>query len=161
MTVAFGVLATVSASWKYAAFVLPLVALAVGMSLQNGPASSISTACVEPKEVGAASGISNMARYVGAAVMTAIVASIYATVTANKVAAGAPEAQALAAGVSRSAVAMGIWCALGIALALLIGRFRTGRRTTSLEYAAAAASTTHTVHTGGTSSSPAISGNRA
>lgn len=163
MTVAFAVLATVSASWKYAAFVLPLVALAVGMSLQNGPASSLSTACVEPAEVGAASGISNMARYVGAAVMTAIVASIYATVSANKAAAGASQAEALAAGVSRSAIAMGIWCALGIALALLVGRFRTGRPT-SVAYAAAAASTAHTLPTSAAHDPPenaAISGNRA
>lgn len=144
MTVAFVVLATVQASWKYAAFVLPLVALAVGMSLQNGPASSISTACVTPDEVGAASGISNMARYVGAAVMTAIVASIYATVSADRVAGGDSQADALAAAVSRSSVAMGIWCALGVALALLIGRFRP-LKTGSLEYAAAAASTSHTL----------------
>ena len=32
-------------SWKYAAFLLPLIAIAVGMGLSNGPASSAATAC--------------------------------------------------------------------------------------------------------------------
>lgn len=54
MTAAFAVLAFTTASWTYAAFVLPLVALAVGMSLQNGPASSAATACVPAQQVGAA-----------------------------------------------------------------------------------------------------------
>jgi hypothetical protein len=143
--VGFAVLAFVQDSWKYSAFVLPLIALAAGMSLQNGPSSSISTASVEPKDVGAASGISNMARYVGAAVMTAIVASIYATVSANRTGAGEPLEVALAAAVSRTAIAMGIWCALGIGLALLAGRHRPGRPG-RMEYAAAAASTSHTLH---------------
>lgn len=145
MTAGFVVLAFVQDSWKYSAFVLPLIAVAAGMSLQNGPSSSISTASVEPKDVGAASGISNMARYVGAAVMTAIVASIYATVSANRTAAGDPQDVALAAAVSRTAIAMGIWCALGIGLALLAGRHRPAMPG-GLEYAAAAASTSHTLH---------------
>ena len=144
MTVAFGVLTRVSDSWAYGTFVLPLIALAVGMSLQNGPASSISTASVEQNEVGAASGISNMARYIGAAVMTAIVASIYTTVTANRITAGDSENVALADAVSRSALAMGVWCALGIAAAALIGRFRP-LKPTGLDYVTAAAGTSHTL----------------
>ena len=68
----FAVLAFVEASWTYAAFVGPLLVLAVGLGLANGPASSGSTAAVSADEVGAASGISNMARYVGAAVAVAI-----------------------------------------------------------------------------------------
>ena len=71
----------VDASWAYATFLLPLVAIAVGMGLSNGPASSAATACVPAEQVGAASGVSNMARYVGAAVATALAASIYGTVT--------------------------------------------------------------------------------
>jgi hypothetical protein len=114
------------------------------MSLQNGPASSISTACVAPREVGSASGISNMARYVGAAVMTAIVASIYATVSADRVAAGDAQDVALSAAVARTAMAMGIWCLLGVALALLVGRHRA-RRPQAVDFAAAAASTSHTL----------------
>ena len=57
--------------------------LAVGMGFANGPASSVSTAAVPDSQVGAASGISNMARYVGAAVATALAASIYGAVIAN------------------------------------------------------------------------------
>ena len=37
--VGFGVLAFVGASWAYAAFVLPLIAVAVGLGFANGPAS--------------------------------------------------------------------------------------------------------------------------
>ncbi|GGI47482.1 MFS transporter [Agromyces flavus] len=144
MTVSFIALAFVQASWTYALFVLPLIGVAAGMSLQNGPCSSLSTACVEPGEVGAASGISNMARYVGAAVMTAIVASVYSGVTARRVDAGESDAEALAEAFSWSSIAMGIWCALGIALALLVARHVT-RRPTEFEAAAAAASTSHTL----------------
>ena len=50
---------------------------AVGRAgLANGPASSGSTAAVSADQVGQASGISNMARYVGAAVAVAAVAMI-------------------------------------------------------------------------------------
>jgi Na+/melibiose symporter-like transporter len=144
MTVSFAALAFVTENWTYALFVLPLIGVAAGMSLQNGPCSSISTACVDPAEVGAASGISNMARYVGAAVMTAIVASVYGGVSSRQVAAGASDAAALADAFSWSSIAMGIWCALGIALAFLVARHVT-RRPGEFEYAAAAASTSHTL----------------
>ena len=63
--VGFAVLAFVDASWAYVAFVVPLIVLAVGLGMANGPASSGSTAAVSADEVGQASGISNMARYVG------------------------------------------------------------------------------------------------
>ena len=144
MTASFALLSAVDASWGYALFVVPLVGVAVGMSLQNGPASSISTSSVSPNQVGAASGISNMARYIGAAVMTAIVASIYSSAGTSRVSAGEPEADALASGLAFSALAMGIWCALGIALAFLMGRHRIAKPT-ALDYAAAAASTSHTI----------------
>ncbi|MCW2789389.1 MAG: transporter, partial [Aeromicrobium sp.] len=55
---------------------LPLVAIAVGMGMSNGPASSAATASVPERQVGGASGVSNMARYVGAAVATALAATI-------------------------------------------------------------------------------------
>ena len=85
-----------------------------------------------------------MARYVGAAVMTAIVASVYGGVSSRRVAAGASDAAALADAFSWSSIAMGIWCALGIALALLVARHVT-RKPGEFEYAAAAASTSHTL----------------
>ena len=72
----FAALAFVEASWAYAAFVLPLVVLAVGLGIANGPASSGSTAAVPPTRSAQASGISNMARYVGAAVAVAAIATI-------------------------------------------------------------------------------------
>lgn len=144
MTASFGFLTAVDATWQYGVFVLPLVGIAVGMSLQNGPASSISTSSVSPNQVGAASGISNMARYIGAAVMTAIVASIYSSASTGRIVAGEPAADALASALSFSALAMGVWCALGIALAFLMGRRRIAAPT-PFDYAAAAASTAHTL----------------
>ena len=78
----------VDGSWRYGAFVLPLIAVAVGMGLSNGPATSASTASVSAAQVGAASGVSNMARYVGAAVATALAATIYGNVIASKTADG-------------------------------------------------------------------------
>jgi MFS family permease len=79
----FAAIGFVQPSWRYLAFLLPLTAIAVGMGMSNGPASSAATASVSAEQVGAASGVSNMARYVGAAVATALAATIYATVTAN------------------------------------------------------------------------------
>ena len=119
--VAFGALAFVNASWTYAVFVLPLAAIAAGLGLANGPASSASTAAVSPDDVGQASGISNMARYIGAAVAVAIVATIFNAVTNNHQAAGV------------------------LLVRLLAGHRLIGRR--AIDRAAAAASTAHTIPT--------------
>jgi hypothetical protein len=54
---------------------LPLNAITVGMGMSDGPASSAATASVSADQVGAAFGVSNMARYVGAAVATALAAT--------------------------------------------------------------------------------------
>ena len=85
----FAWIGLVDGSWEYGAFVLPLVAVAVGMGLSNGPSTSASTSCVPAHQVGSASGVSNMARYVGAAVFTAIAATVYSSVIADKTDAGA------------------------------------------------------------------------
>ncbi|MET0844107.1 MAG: MFS transporter, partial [Mycetocola sp.] len=69
--VGFAVIGFTQSTWTYLIFVLPLIAVAVGMGLSNGPASSAATAAVPAHQVGEASGVSNMARYVGAAVATA------------------------------------------------------------------------------------------
>jgi EmrB/QacA subfamily drug resistance transporter len=142
--VAFGALAFVNASWTYAVFVIPLAAIAAGLGLANGPASSASTAAVSPDEVGQASGISNMARYIGGSLAVAAAASISNAVTNNRLAEGASQADALATGLSRASLVLAIACAGGIALALLMGRLR---QTTprAVDRAAAAAVTTHTI----------------
>jgi EmrB/QacA subfamily drug resistance transporter len=143
-TVAFIALGFVHASWNYGAFVIPLVVLAIGLGLANGPSSSVATASVTEEQLGAASGISNMGRYVGAAVLTAVTAAIFNSVRARHQAAGATAAHALATGFGRSAIGLAFFCAFGIALALLVGRFRpSGSRTA--QYAAAAAGTSHTL----------------
>ena len=142
--VGFAALAFVEASWTYLAFVAPLVALAVGLGVANGPASSGSTASVSPDQVGQASGISNMARYVGAAVAVAAVAMVNNAVVNNHLDAGESDSAALAAGLSRSALMMAIWAGLGVLLIALLARHRPARPR-ALDRAAAAAATTHTI----------------
>jgi EmrB/QacA subfamily drug resistance transporter len=143
LTGGFVLLAAVRPSWSYWAFLPALIAIAVGIGLSNGPSSSIATAAVTPDQVGAASGISNMARYVGGAVMTAVVAGIYASVSASKVAVGGAPAEALAAALSRSSIALAVFSLAGVALGLLVAR--RPDRPRAINYAAAAAATAHTV----------------
>jgi EmrB/QacA subfamily drug resistance transporter len=139
-TVGFVAIGVVDSSWKYAAFVLPLVAIAVGMGLSNGPSSSAATASVPAHQVGEASGVSNMARYVGAAVATALAATIYASVTTNQTDGGASKADALATGLGAASWAMAIFSALGLLLAIVvIVRHRSPRGTTGDSVAGAAA----------------------
>jgi EmrB/QacA subfamily drug resistance transporter len=128
-------------SWGYGLFVLPLVAVAVGMGFSNGCASSAATMCVSENEVGAASGISNMARYVGAALFVAATATLYGTATS---ATDVSAAQGVADGVTRSALLMTIVSAAGIALAVFYGRHKPlpGQ---AVDRAAAAAVVVHTV----------------
>lgn len=145
-TVGFAALVATQVSWTYAAFVLPLIAVAAGMAMSNGPCSSLATSSVPTAQVGAASGISNMARYVGAAVMTAIVAAVYGSVSADRSAGGTPTGEALAAGFAWSSLVLTITSAVGIALAVLVGRHRPAERAPTDQVAAAAASA-HTLAT--------------
>jgi EmrB/QacA subfamily drug resistance transporter len=142
----FGALAFVQSSWTYGAFVLPLVALAIGLGLSNGPASSASTAAVSADQVGQASGISNMARYVGAAVAVALVSMIYTAVINNQTDAGESASDAVAAGFASAALAMAVISGLGVALAVLLGRHRPVAPQ-AIHRAAAAAGTSHTIPT--------------
>lgn len=142
----FAALAFVQSSWAYAAFVAPLVVLSVGMGLSNGPASSASTAAVAPEQVGEASGISNMARYIGGSVGVAAIAMIYNAVTVNQRDGGASASDALASGLGAASLAMAIFCAAGIALALLMLRHKP-ERPEAVHTAAAAAATSHTIPT--------------
>jgi len=146
-TVGFGWLAFVDASWEYAAFVLPLVILSVGLGFANGPASSGSTAAVSADQVGAASGISNMARYVGAAVAVAAVAMVNSTVTENQQDAGKSAGEALAAGLGASALLMAILAACGVLLVAFLRRHQPAGGTRAIDRAAAAAVTTHPIPT--------------
>jgi EmrB/QacA subfamily drug resistance transporter len=145
-TVGFGYLTFVDASWEYSAFVIPLIVLSVGLGLANGPASSGSTSAVSADQVGSASGISNMARYVGAAVAVAAVAMINSSVTESHTKAGDPANAALAAGLASSALMMAILSAAGILLVAFLRRYRPARAQ-AVNRAAAAAITTHTIPT--------------
>jgi hypothetical protein len=131
------------------AFLLPLVAIAVGMGMSNGPASSAATAAVPENQVGGASGVSNMARYVGAAVATALAATIYGTVIANQTGDGATQGDALSSGLAAASWMMAIFSFLGVLMAFLIGRHRPATGTIS-DAAAAAAAHTHTLPTSAT-----------
>lgn len=138
-----------NSEWRYAAFVVPLILIAVGMGMSNGPASSASTSCVPAHQVGEASGVSNMARYVGAAVATALAATIYSTVTANRLADGRSAADALNAGLQATSWAMTVISLAGVAMAVLMGRHRQPSGTVD-DAAAAAAAHTHTLPTSAT-----------
>jgi EmrB/QacA subfamily drug resistance transporter len=147
MTAGFVVLGFTKSSWEYVAFLLPVLAIAVGMGLSNGPASSAATACVPQAQVGGASGVSNMARYVGAAVATALAASIYSGVQTDRIDGGADASDALASGLAAASWLMAVISALGILLALVaIRRHRTAEGTTQ-DAAASAAAHLHTIPT--------------
>lgn len=140
----FGVLAFVESSWTYAAFIAPMVGLAIGLGLANGPASSGSTAAVSADQVGQASGISNMARYIGAAVAVAVVATVFNAGINSAASDGAGDADALASGLGDACVLMTVWAALGVALVVLLRRLRL-RRAHALDRAAGAAASLHTI----------------
>jgi EmrB/QacA subfamily drug resistance transporter len=150
-TAGFAATGLVQSSWRYGAFVIPLLAIAVGMGMSNGPASSASTACVSANQVGSASGVSNMARYVGAAVATALAASLYGAVIADRTAAGKPDAEALASGLAAASWVMAVISFAGVLMAVLMGRHRTASGTLN-DSAAAAAAHTHTLPTSATPS---------
>jgi EmrB/QacA subfamily drug resistance transporter len=145
----FAVIGLGDAGWRYGAYVLPLIAIAVGMGLSNGPASSASTSCVPAHQVGSASGVSNMARYVGAAVATALAASIFSAVTAAQTDEGASASDALASGLSATSWVMAAFSVAGVLMAVLMGRHREAIGTLE-DSAAAAAAHTHTLPTSAT-----------
>lgn len=146
----FALIGFAEADWLYRAFVIPLVAIAVGMGMSNGPASSASTACVPTDQVGSASGVSNMARYVGAAVATALAATIYSSVTASRTAEGVPAGEALTAGLSATAWMMAVFSVAGVVMAVLMGRHARSAKGTLEDAAAAASAHTHTLPTSAT-----------
>jgi EmrB/QacA subfamily drug resistance transporter len=151
-TVGFVIVGFVDDSWRYGAFLLPLVAIAVGMGLSNGPASSAATASVPENQVGGASGVSNMARYVGAAVATALAATIFGSVTANQATDGASQSVALATGLAAASWMMAVFSFLGVLMAFVMARHRTPTGTLN-DAAAAAAAHTHTLPTSATAGS--------
>ncbi len=143
-TIGFVAMCFVHASWSYAAFVLPLIAIAIGLGLSNGPASSASTATVEPAQVGQASGISNMARYVGGSLAVAAASTVFTAVATSHQAEGATASVALAAGLSRASLMLAIFTGLGLLACLLV---RRGRQDSPrpVDRAAAAAAVAHTI----------------
>jgi hypothetical protein len=101
----------------------------------------VATSAVPADEVGAASGVSNMARYVGASVMVAVAAALYASASAGV---AEPTADTLATGFVYASVSLAIVSAAGIGLAVLAATHRP-RRPRGVDYAAAAAASAHTV----------------
>lgn len=147
MTAGFVAIGFTESSWAYATFLLPIVAIAVGMGLSNGPASSAATSCVPQEQVGSASGVSNMARYVGAAVATALVATIYSSVQAARLDDGESAADALAAGLAAASWVMAVISVLGILLAVVAIRRHQAAVGTTQDAAASAAAAVHTIPT--------------
>jgi EmrB/QacA subfamily drug resistance transporter len=155
--VGFAVIGLVQSDWRYGAFVLPLIAVAVGMGLSNGPASSAATAAVPAHQVGEASGVSNMARYVGAAVATALAATIYSSVTASRTAAGKSASDALSVGLGTASWVMAVFSAAGVLMAVLMGRHRPAKGTLA-DAAASAASISLTLPTSATATAAPAAG---
>lgn len=153
----FAVIGLTDASWRYGAFLLPLIAVAIGMGLSNGPASAAATASVPAAQVGAASGVSNMARYIGASVATAMAASIYANVIAAQTADGQSASDALASGLGATSWVMAVFSFAGVVMAVVMRRYQPARGTLA-DSAAAAAAHTHTLPT---SATPVESGAQA
>jgi EmrB/QacA subfamily drug resistance transporter len=141
-TAGFVIVGFVHQSWTYPAFLLPLIAIAIGMGMSNGPASSASTAAVPEAQVGGASGVSNMARYVGAAVATALAATIYGTVISNQTADGASQGDALASGLAAASWLMAVFSFLGVLMALVIAKHSAA---TGTRHDAAAAAASHSL----------------
>ena len=79
--------------------------------------------------MGGASGVSNMARYVGAAVATALAATIYGTVIANQTDDGASQGDALASGLAAASWMMAVFSFLGVLMAFVIARHRAATGT--------------------------------
>ena len=155
----FAVIGLTQSSWNYGAFVLPLIAVAVGMGLSNGPASSAATAAVPANQVGEASGVSNMARYIGAAVATALAASIFASVIASRTAKGVAGPDALANGLATASWVMAAFSAAGVVMAVVMGRHRAPAGTLQ-DAAASAAAVSHTLPTSATSTPDAAAVDR-
>lgn len=145
-TAGFVVVGLVDPSWRYVAFLLPLVLIAVGMGMSNGPASSAATAAVPERQVGGASGVSNMARYVGAAVATALAATIFDGVIEGRSSDGASPGDALASGLSAAAWTMAGISVLGVVMAVVMKRHRAPTGTLA-DAAASAAAISHTLPT--------------
>jgi hypothetical protein len=91
-----------------------------------------------------------MARYVGAAVATALAASIYGSVIASKIDAGADTSEALAAGLSTASWVMAGFSLAGVLMAVVMGRHRPAEGTI-YDAAASAAAVLHTLPTSATS----------
>lgn len=149
----FAVVGLTHADWRYLAFLLPLIAIAVGMGMSNGPASSAATACVDADDVGAASGISNMARYVGAAVFTAVAATVNAAVITNRTETGHTDAEALASGLAAASWVMAGLSFAGVLLGVLMKRHRHAKGTL-VDAAASAAAPLQTLPTTATPGGP-------
>ncbi len=144
MTVGFGLLIFTSSSWGYLAFLGPIVLAAVGLCFSNNPCSALATGSVDQGQVGEASGVSNMARYVGPAVMTAIVAALYTEIPARQMADGASTADALVSGFRGAAIALTLVSACGIFLYHLARGYRPAPPT-GVDVAIAAAAPVMTI----------------
>ena len=97
------------------------------------------------------------ARYVGAAVATALAATIHGSVIADRTAAGASTADALAAGLGTAAWVMAAFSTAGVDMAVLMGRHNAARGSLD-DAASAAAAHTRTLLTTATATAAAAVG---
>jgi len=88
-----------------------------------------------------------MARYVGAAVATALAATIYGGVIADRTAQGQPQGDALASGLAAASWVMAAFSLAGVVMAVVMGRHQAARGTLQDAAAAAASATSLTLPT--------------
>ena len=133
-----------SDSWKYSAFLLPLVAIAVGMGIERS--HLVGGDRLSPGEPGGF-GVRGLehgpVRRSAAAI--ALAATIYGNVISNSLADGEPQGDALASGLAAASWLMAVFTLLGVLMALVIARHRAA--TGTMQDAAAAAAVAHTLPT--------------
>jgi MFS family permease len=77
MALGFLALVPIQPSWTIAYFLPCLVLVGLGGALANGPITAVATGSVDQEQAGAASGVNNMARYLGTAIGAPIATGIY------------------------------------------------------------------------------------
>jgi predicted MFS family arabinose efflux permease len=98
----------------------PLALFGLGIGLSFVPMTLTATSGVPPKEAGLASGLINTTRQIGGAVGLAVLATLAASTTRDRLGSGHSPQAALTAGYDRAFLVAGVLLIFGAGLALLI-----------------------------------------
>jgi MFS family permease len=78
-------LAPIDPGWGWLAFTPAILLIGIGGALANGPITAVATAVVPKERAGAASGVNNMARYLGGAIAAPLATGLYTGVATSDV----------------------------------------------------------------------------